>query len=123
MSKDYQKGRYDELVDRHKELLEMYKNLQWTAMMNVPRSGISGAEVHYYGGVRFDPRAIGLTIGGTGITFSLLSFFLGLVPLTFGVTISVFGVLFGVASYLKKEAIKEMPQIPQIPPTLPPQQT
>lgn len=116
MCAQYQKGRYDESIERHKELLEMYRNLQFQAIVNVPRAGISGAEVHYYSGAKLDPRAIGLTISGSGITFSILAFLLGLVPLTFGVTISVFGILFGVTSYFKKETIKEVPQAPQIPP-------
>jgi hypothetical protein len=103
MSTDYQKGRYDELVERHKELLEMYRNLEWQAFVNVPRSGISGAMVHYYSGVKFDSRAIGLTIGGTGIAFSILAFLYGLIPVTVGITLAVFGVLFGLTSYLKKE--------------------
>src|SRR4030042_4779154 len=119
MCAQYQKGRYDELIERKKDLLEMYKNLQWQAIMNVPRAGISGAEVHYYSGAKLDPRAIGLTVSGSGIAFSILAFFLGLVPLTFGVTISVFGILFGVTSYLKKETPKEVSQAPQIPHTPP----
>jgi hypothetical protein len=123
LSADYQKGRYDELVERHKELLLLYQRLEWMTMTSIPRSGISGAEVHYYGGIRLDPRAIGLTIGGTGVAFSILAFSLGLVPLTFGVTISVFGALFGLTSYLKRETTKEAPQPPQIPPTSTPQQT
>ena len=110
MSVDYQKGRYDELVERHKELLEMYKNLQWQAMTNVPRSGISGAQVSYYAGNRIDSKTIGLTIGGGGITFSILSYFLGLTPLTFGVTISVFGLLYGLFSYLRREPEEKKPQ-------------
>jgi hypothetical protein len=121
MSAEYQKGRYDELVERHKELIEMYKNLQWTAMMNVPRAGVSGAEVHYYGGVKFDTRAIGATIGGTGIAFSLMTFAIGLVPLTFGISFAVFGVLFGLTSYLRRET-KETSN-PQLPPAPLPHQT
>ena len=78
MSVDYQKGRYDELVERHKELLELYRNLQWHALTSIPRAGVSGAEVHYYGGVKIDPKTIGLTIGGGGIAFSILAFLLGL---------------------------------------------
>ena len=100
---DYQKGRYDELVERHKELLEIYRNLQWNVMTNIPRSGVSGGQVIYHAGAKIDSKIIGLTIGGGGITFSVLSYFLGLTPWTVGTTIATFGLLYGLLSYLKKD--------------------
>jgi hypothetical protein len=101
--KGYQKGRYDELVESHKKLLEMYHNLEWHALTNVPRAGISGASVSYHSGVQINPKVIGGTLGGTGITFSILAYLLGLVPTTFGVSLAMFGLLYGVLTYLLKE--------------------
>ena len=105
MSLDYHKGRYDELVERHKEVLEMYKQLQWEMHTSnlTSGSGVHGAEVNYYAGVKVDPKTIGLTIGGGGITFSILAYLLGIVPLTFGLTISAFGLLYGFLSYIRKD--------------------
>ena len=122
MSLDYQKGRYDELVERHKELLGLYNNLQWQALTNVPRSGVSGGMVNYHAGVDVNPKTIGWSLGGTGITFSVLAYFLGLVPLTFGVSLSVFGILYGLLSYFLKEPEQkeERPIIPRRLPTNPP---
>lgn len=118
MSLDYQKGRYDELVERHKELLEIYKNLQWQALTNIPRSGVSGAMVNYHTGLNVNPKVIGWSLGGTGISFSVLAFFLGLVPITFGVSLSVFGLLYGLLTHFLKEPEKQ--DYPIVPRMLPP---
>ena len=125
MSLDYQKGRYDELVERHKELLELYRNLEWHALTNIPRSGVSGGMVNYHAGVDVNPKTIGWSLGGTGIAFSVMAYFLGLVPITFGVALSVFGILYGVLShFLKGETEREeRPIIPRKSPPKPsPQQ-
>src|SRR5665648_644303 len=98
----YQKGRYDELSERHKEMLELFKNLQWHVLTNIPRSGASGAMVNYQSGLKINPKVIGFTLGGAGITFSLLSYFLGLVPITFGVSLAVFGVIYGMLVHFVK---------------------
>jgi hypothetical protein len=99
---DYQKGRYDELVERHKELLELFKSLEMHALINVPRSGVSGAVVNYQSGLKINPKVIGGTLGGTGITFSVLAQFLGLVPVTFGVSLAMFGFLYGILAHFMK---------------------
>jgi len=118
MSKDYLKGKYDDLLERHKELQEMYRNLLW--QFSTKRDAmVSGAQVAYYAGVKFDTTTIGLTIGGTGIVFTVFSYFLGLVAITFGVTLSSFGFLYGLISHLRKKPEEERqsttPKIPPIP--------
>lgn len=116
MSKDYLKGKYDDLLERHKELQEMYRNLLW--QFSTKRDAmVSGAQVAYYAGVKFDTTTIGLTIGGTGIVFTVFSYFLGLVPITFGVTLSAFGFLYGLISHLRKKPEEEQqPTFPTVPP-------
>jgi hypothetical protein len=97
---DYQKGRYDELVERYKELLEMYKSLQCQATVSTPRSGISRAQVSNYAGVKIDPGIIWVTIGGASIIFAVLArYFLGFTPSTFALTIAAFGFLYDLLSH------------------------
>jgi hypothetical protein len=110
MSADYQKGRYDELVERYKELLEMYRSLQWNVISSMPRAGISGAQVQYYSGTQIDSKTVGWAIAGGGLTFSIFAYYFGLVPLTFGATFSALGLIYSILStLLKKPEDKKIP--------------
>ncbi len=104
---NYDKGRYDELLERYKGFQQMYEKLFWEFSTSLHTGKISGAQVHYYAGIRVDPSTVGLIIGGGGIAFSVLSYFLGLTPPTFGVTILVFGFLYSLISHLKKKPLEK----------------
>lgn len=118
MSADYQKGRYDELVQRHKEMIELYKHLLWQMQTSqlTNGSGVHGAEVNVYAGSKIDPRAVTWSIGIASIAFTVLAFFIGFAPLTFGVPISLFSILFGLSVHLsKKKNDRENQSIPRLP--------
>lgn len=105
MSLDYQKGKYDELVERHKELLGLYQNLQHQMQTSYMTSGagVHGAEVHYYTGTRINTKTIGLTFSAAGISLTLANYFFGLSVLTLGLTISATGIVFSLLQFLKKD--------------------
>lgn len=71
MSAEYQKGRYDELVERHKELLDLYTRLVWQMQTSQLTSGpgFHGAEVNVYAGTRVDPKAIAWSLGFASAVF------------------------------------------------------
>jgi hypothetical protein len=109
MSLEYQKGRYDELVERHKELLDLYRGLQQQMHSTYLTSGggVHGAEVHYYTGTRINTKTIGLTFSTAGISLTLANYFFGLSVLTLGLTISATGIVFSLLQFLKKDKDKE----------------
>lgn len=119
-SADYQKGRYDELVERHKELLQLYQNMIWqmqtTQLSN--GSGVHGGQVNVYAGSKIEARTITWALGLASTAFSIIAYFigLGLVPLAFGAAVSIFSVSFGIGLYLsKKKEDKENHPIPRLP--------
>jgi hypothetical protein len=118
VSGDYQRGRYDELVERHKELLQLYQNLLWNIQTSqlTRGAGVHGAQVNVYAGSKIDAKTITWAIGLASVAFSTLAYFVGLVPVAFGVAISVFSVSFGIGLYLnKKKEDKENQPIPRLP--------
>ncbi|MGA2680640.1 MAG: hypothetical protein ABSF44_02445 [Candidatus Bathyarchaeia archaeon] len=121
ISEDYQRGRYDELVERHKELLQLYQNLIWQMQTTqlTSGSGVHGAQVNVYAGSKIEAKTITWAIGLASVAFSILAYFVGLVPVAFGVAITVFSVSFGIGLYLsKKKEDKEnqpMPSLPNMP--------
>jgi len=125
MGANYQKGRYDELVERHKELLGLYERLLWQMQTSqlTGGPGFHGAEVNVYAGSKIDPKAIMWSIGVASAVFSILAFYAGLVPLAFGVAVFVFSFVLGLSTYfMKKKEDRENQTVPRIPP-IPPQRT
>jgi len=122
MGEEYQRGRYDELVERHKELLELHRHLLWEMQTTQLSSGagVHGGQVNVYAGSKIDSRAIAWSIGSASAVFSVLAYFVGLVPLALGVAITVFSLVFGLSLYLTKNKEEHehqpLPQLPPIPP-------
>ena len=81
----------------------------------MPRAGISGAQVLYQSGIRINTKVIGGTVGGTGITFSILAYLFGLVPVTFGVSLAIVGLLYGILAYVLREKTEDLDQNPFLP--------
>ena len=97
----------------------MYKNLQWQIQTSnlSSGSGIHGAQVTVYSGSKIDPKTVTWSIGGASVVFSILAYFIGLVPLALGASIAVFSLIFGLTVYFsKKKDEKENQPIPRIPP-------
>jgi hypothetical protein len=125
MSDEYQKGRYDELVERHKELIGLYQHLLWQMQTTQLTSGpgFHGAEVNVYAGSKIDAKAIAWSVGSASAVFSILAYYVGLVPLTFGVTVFVFSLILGLSiHFMKKKEDKENQPLPRVPP-IPPQRS
>lgn len=118
MSAEYQKGRYDELVERHKELLDLYTRLVWQMQTSQLTSGpgFHGAEVNVYAGTRVDPKAIAWSLGFASAVFSILAYYIGLVPVAFGTAIVVFSFVLGLSiHFMKKKEDRENQPVPRIP--------
>jgi hypothetical protein len=117
---DYQKGRYDELLERHKEMVELFKHILWQMQTSqlTSGSGVHGAQVNVYAGSKIDAKTVIWSISLASIVFSVLVYFMGLVALAFGASIAVFSLSFGILLYInkKKEDIENQ-QVPRLPPT------
>jgi hypothetical protein len=115
---DYQKGRYDELVEQHKEMVELFKHLLWqmqTSQLS-SGSGVHGGQVNVYAGSKIEAKTVVWSISLASIVFSVLVYFLGLVALAFGVSIAVFSLSFGILLYVsKKKDDVENQQVPKLP--------
>jgi hypothetical protein len=120
---DYIQGRYDELVEQHKQTNELLKHILWemqTAQLT-SGTGVHGGQVNVYAGSKIEAKTITWSLGFASVAFSIMSYIigLGLVPLAFGVAVSIFSVSFGIGLYLskKKEDIENqhIPQLPNMP--------
>ncbi len=94
---DYQKGRYDELVDRHKELLEMYQRLLHEKPM-----GVHGASVNYFAGPKINPKTVGLTFSAGAIALAISQNFFGFSIFTASISVAIASITFSIFQFIKK---------------------